>query len=102
MRLGALPLEEANPEAVLAERRAELRPPQRSLIARLAQGAIGQALGFDLEAYLASRADALVILHTATREPDFSVLFRTTETYTRRSRGTAEDRKPHPRLQQPA
>ena len=79
VRLGALPLEQI--EAVLAERRAELRPPQRTLIARLAQGAIGQALGFDLEAYLASRADALVILHTATREPDFSALFRMTETY---------------------
>jgi DNA polymerase-3 subunit delta' len=79
VRLGALPLEQI--ETLLAERRPELRPPQRALIARLAQGAIGQALGFDLDSYLASRADALVILHTATREPDFSALFRMTETY---------------------
>jgi DNA polymerase-3 subunit delta' len=79
VRLGALPLEQI--EAVLAERRAELRPQQRALVGRLAQGAVGQALGFDLEIYLAGRADALVILHTATREPDFSALFRMTETY---------------------
>jgi DNA polymerase-3 subunit delta' len=79
VRLGALPLEQI--EAVLAQRRTDLRPQQRALVARLAQGAVGQALGFDLETYLAGRADALVILHSATREPDFSALFRMTETY---------------------
>lgn len=79
VRLGALPLEQI--EAVLASRRSELRPEQRALVARLAQGAVGQALGFDLEAYLASRADALVILHSATRDQDFSTLFRMTESY---------------------
>jgi DNA polymerase-3 subunit delta' len=79
IRLGALPFEQI--EAVLAKRRPELRPQQRALVARLAQGAIGQALGLDLDAYLASRADALVILHSATREPDLSTLFRMTETY---------------------
>jgi DNA polymerase III subunit delta' len=31
--------------------------------------------------YLASRQDALVVLHTALREPDYSQLFRVTETY---------------------
>ncbi|MGC2161796.1 MAG: DNA polymerase III subunit [Silvibacterium sp.] len=79
VRLGALPLEQI--ESFLAERRSDLRPQQRALVARLAQGAIGHALGFDLEAYLASRADALVILRNATHEPDFSTLFRMTETY---------------------
>lgn len=79
VRLGALPLEQI--EAVLAERRTDLRPQQRALVARLAQGAVGQAMGFDLETYLASRADALVILHSAIREPDFSALFRMTEAY---------------------
>lgn len=79
VRLGALPLEQI--EALLAQRRSDLRPQQRALVARLAQGAVGQALGFDLETYLASRADALVILHSATRDPDFSALFRVTETY---------------------
>ena len=87
-RLGALPSEQI--EAVLAEKRPELKPKQRALVARLAQGAIGQALGFDLEAYLASRQDALVLLNNATgdltagprsAEADFSTLFKVTETY---------------------
>lgn len=79
MRLGALPLEQI--EAVLAAKRADLRPQQRALVARLAQGAAGQAIGFDLESYLQSRTDALTILHTALREPDFSSLFRMTDAY---------------------
>jgi DNA polymerase III subunit delta' len=79
VRLGALPLEQI--EAVLASRRTDLRPQQRALVARLAQGAVGRALGFDLETYLASRADALVILRSATRDPEFSTIFRMTETY---------------------
>jgi len=78
-RLGAVPVELL--EKLLAERRAEMRPAQRALVARLAQGAVGEALGFDLEAYQASRADALLILRNAVREPDFSALFRMTETY---------------------
>jgi len=78
-RLGAIPLDQI--ETLLAERRMDWRPAQRSLVARLAQGAVGQALGFDLEAYVASRADALLILRNALREPDYSALFRMTETY---------------------
>jgi len=78
-RLGAIPLDQI--EKLLAERRTDWRPAQRSLVARLAQGAVGQALGFDLEAYIASRADALLILRNALREPDYSALFRMTETY---------------------
>ena len=76
---------------MLAERRKDWKPKQRALIARLAEGAIGQALGFDLEGYLASRQDALVILYNATgeqaaegartQESDFGALFRVTETY---------------------
>jgi DNA polymerase III subunit delta' len=83
-RLGALPAEQI--EAVLAEQRKDWKPKQRALVARLAEGAIGQALGFDLEAYLASRQDALVILSNATSEQasqdaDYGALFRVTETY---------------------
>ncbi|MFY9935822.1 MAG: DNA polymerase III subunit delta' [Silvibacterium sp.] len=78
-RLGAIPLDQI--EKLLAERRTDWRPAQRSLVARLAQGAVGQALGFDLEGYLASRADALLILRNALRDPDYSALFRMTETY---------------------
>jgi DNA polymerase-3 subunit delta' len=78
-RLGALPAAEL--ESLLAERRPELKPQQRTLAARLAQGAVGRALALDLDAYLASRKDALVILRTALREPDYSELFHATESY---------------------
>ncbi|MGB0064477.1 MAG: DNA polymerase III subunit delta' [Terracidiphilus sp.] len=78
-RLGALPATEL--ESLLAQSRPELRPEQRSLAARLAQGAVGRALSLDLDAYLASRQDALLILRTALREPDYSDLFRATEAY---------------------
>lgn len=78
-QLGAL--SPAEIEALLAERRPELKPPQRALVARLAEGAVGRALSFDLEAYLASRQDALIILRNALRDPDYSQLFRATETY---------------------
>jgi DNA polymerase-3 subunit delta' len=78
-RLEALPAAEI--EALLAERRPELKPQERALAARLAEGAIGRALTLNLEAYLTSRQDALLVLRTALREPDYSTLFRTTETY---------------------
>jgi DNA polymerase-3 subunit delta' len=78
-RLAALPVAEL--ETLLAERRPELRPQQRALTARLAQGAVGRALALDLDTYLASRQDALLILRTALREPDYSELFHATETY---------------------
>jgi DNA polymerase III subunit delta' len=78
-RLGALPPEEI--EAVLAEQRKDWKPKQRALVARLAEGGIGQALGFDLEGYLASRQDALLIISNATVESDYGALFRVTETY---------------------
>jgi DNA polymerase-3 subunit delta' len=78
-RLGALPPEQI--EAVLAEQRKDWNPKQRALVARLAQGAVGQALGFDLEGYLASRQDALVMLSNANQETDYGAIFRVTETY---------------------
>jgi DNA polymerase-3 subunit delta' len=78
-RLGALPLGEV--EALLAERRPELRPAQQALVARLAQGAVGQALSIDLESWLASRADALLMLRGALQQPNYSALFRATEIY---------------------
>jgi DNA polymerase III subunit delta' len=78
-RLGALPPEQI--EAVLAEQRKDWKPKQRALVARLAEGAVGQALGFDLEGYLASRQDALGMLSNAVRESDYGALFRVTETY---------------------
>jgi DNA polymerase-3 subunit delta' len=62
-------------------------PRDRALAARLAQGAVGRALSIDLDVYLASRQDALIVLRTAILEggasadPDYSALFRTTDTY---------------------
>jgi DNA polymerase III subunit delta' len=78
-RLGALPAPEL--EALLGARRPELKAQERALVARLAEGAVGRALTLDLGVYLASRQDALVVLHTALKEPDYSQLFKTTETY---------------------
>jgi DNA polymerase-3 subunit delta' len=79
VRLGALPVEEI--EMLLADRRPDVPPKQRNLIARLAQGAAGKALGFDLEAYLAARADALLLIRNAAQDPDHTALFKMTETY---------------------
>jgi DNA polymerase-3 subunit delta' len=85
VRLGALPVEEI--EMLLADRRTDVPPQQRTLIARLAQGAAGKALGFDLAAYTAARADALLFLRNAaatssgTADPDHTALFKMTETY---------------------
>jgi DNA polymerase-3 subunit delta' len=76
-------------EGLLISRRPEVPPAQRALIARLSQGAAGRALGFDLDAYLAARADALIFLKNAAAttqassnaEADHSALFKMTETY---------------------
>jgi DNA polymerase-3 subunit delta' len=78
-RLGAIPA--ADLESLLAQRRPELSAKDRALAARLAEGAVGRALTIDLPAYLASRQDALIILRTALRDPDYSQLFHATETY---------------------
>ncbi|WP_263365690.1 DNA polymerase III subunit [Edaphobacter bradus] len=79
IRLGALPVEEI--EMLLADRRPDVAPKQRSLIARLSQGAAGRALSFDLAAYTAARADALIFLRSAVADPDHTALFKMTETY---------------------
>ncbi len=78
-RLGAIPTGEL--ESLLAERRPELKPKDRALAARLAEGAVGRALTIDLGVYLASRQDALVLLRTSLRDPDYSTLFHATESY---------------------
>jgi DNA polymerase-3 subunit delta' len=78
-RLGALPATEL--ETLLASKRPQLKPNDRALAARLAEGAVGRALTIDLGVYLASRQDALVLLHTALGEPDYSKLFHATESY---------------------
>ncbi len=79
VRLGALPPEEI--AALLTERRPELNPPERELIARLSEGAAGRALGFDLAVYMPARADALTMLATLEHSNDHAPLFRMTESY---------------------
>ena len=99
VRLGALPVEEI--EALLAARRPGVPARQRALIARLAQGAAGRALAFDLDSYTAARADALIFLRNAAaaaqsgnksgaprlasetwvQDVDHTALFKMTETY---------------------
>lgn len=79
VRLHAVPLEAL--EKILGERHPEWPPARRTLVARLAEGTIGRTISFDADTYLASRKDALLLLRTATAEPDHSALFRVTETY---------------------
>jgi DNA polymerase-3 subunit delta' len=68
-------------KSLLAERRPALKSSDRALVARLAEGAVGRALTLDLDGYLASRQDALILLRTTLREPDYSQLFHATESY---------------------
>jgi DNA polymerase-3 subunit delta' len=77
--LGALAGDEI--ENQLARLRADWNPRQRALVARLSEGAIGRALSFDLESYVAARSHALVMLKSALGGSDHSELFKTTESY---------------------
>ena len=77
--LNALPVEEV--EKYLATQRPELKGPERALVARLCEGAVGRARSFDLAAYVAARAGALTILKSALRAGEHSELFKITESY---------------------
>jgi DNA polymerase-3 subunit delta' len=77
--LAALPLEAV--ERYLAQHRPEWKPAQRALVARLSDGAVGRARSFDVEAYVAARADALAILNSALLGSEHSQLFKVTESY---------------------
>src|SRR5579863_4335712 len=90
--LGALPAEEI--ERDLEKHHPEWKPQQRALVARLSEGALGRARSFDVEVYVAARADALAILNSALRASDHSELFKITETY----RAGAEGRDKTERL----
>src|SRR6202165_4705091 len=79
LQLRNLALEEI--ENYLARHRPEWKPQQRTLVARLSEGAVGRARNFDLEGYSAARADALTILRTALSGSDHTELFKITETY---------------------
>jgi len=77
--LGALSAEEI--EHDLAQHHPEWKQPQRALVVRLSEGAVGRARGFDLAAYTAARDGALTILNSALRGGEHSELFKITESY---------------------
>jgi DNA polymerase III subunit delta' len=77
--LSALTTEEI--ERDLAAQRPEWKPAQRALVARLSEGAVGCARGFDLAAYIVARDHALAILNSALRGGEHSELFKITESY---------------------
>jgi DNA polymerase III subunit delta' len=82
--LGALGAEEI--EKYLAKERPDWKAAQRTLVARLSEGAVGRARSFDLEAYTAARGNALTILKSAVfassnQGGEHSELFKVTESY---------------------
>ena len=77
--LGALPSAEI--ESRLAQLRPQWNARQRALVARLSEGAIGRALSFDLESYVAARQHALIMLRSALGAGDHTELFKTTESF---------------------
>ncbi|MFZ2085410.1 MAG: DNA polymerase III subunit delta' [Candidatus Sulfotelmatobacter sp.] len=77
--LAAVPLEDV--ERYLAEHHPEWKPAQRALVARLCEGALGRARSFDVDAYMAARADALNILNSALLGGEHTALFKITESY---------------------
>jgi len=79
VQLGALSAEEI--ERYLAEHRPDWKPAQRALVARLSEGAVGRARGFDLAAYTSARDHAVAILNSALRGGEHSELFKITESY---------------------
>jgi DNA polymerase-3 subunit delta' len=68
-------------EQYLAKNRPEWKAPQRSLVARLCEGAVGRAGSFDLADYTAARANGLTILNSALRGAEHGELFKVTESY---------------------
>lgn len=79
IQLYALPAKQI--EEILAARKPDWKLERRMLVGRLAEGAVGRALSFDVDAYTASRKDALLLLRGAVAGPDPSDLFHMTETY---------------------
>jgi DNA polymerase III subunit delta' len=89
--LNALTPEEI--ERYLEKHRPDWNTKQRALVARLCEGAVGRARGFDLEAYTAARQHALTILNSALRGGDHSELFKITETYRAGAEGREKTEK---------
>jgi len=74
-------------EGRLAQLRPDWNARQRALVARLSEGAIGRALSFDLESYVAARNHALIMLRSALggntlgTNSGHTELFKVTESY---------------------
>ncbi len=77
--LAAVPVAEV--ENYLTKQRPEWKPQQRALVARLSEGALGRARSFNVEAYIAARADAMAILNSALSGGEHTQLFKITESY---------------------
>jgi DNA polymerase-3 subunit delta' len=77
--LSALPAAEI--ENRLATRRPDWNARQRALVARLSEGALGRALSFDIESYIAARSNALIVLKSALSTGSHTDLFKVTESY---------------------
>ena len=75
------PLSPEEMERYLVQYCPEWQEPERKLVARLSQGALGRARSFDLAGYCAARHDALTILKTALAAASHDELFKTTESY---------------------
>ncbi len=78
-QLRAVRVEEV--DLYLATQRPEWKPTQRALVARLCEGALGRARGFDLESYVGARSNALALLNSALLGGEHTQLFKVTETY---------------------
>lgn len=90
MHLRLSPLTFEAVETYLAKALPELKPRERSLVARLSGGGLGRARSFDLPKYLAARQDALALLGPALGEKDHSDLFRVTDSYRSGAEGKAK------------
>src|SRR5258705_10921877 len=77
--LGALPVGEL--DEALSTSRKDLKPAQRELVARLANGAMGRALSFKLEEDIESLASDLYMLRSADTGSDTSDRLYNSETY---------------------
>jgi DNA polymerase-3 subunit delta' len=79
--LGTLPITDI--ETRLAKLRPDWNARQRALVARLSEGAIGRALSFDIDSYVAARSHALIMIKSALggQNSDHTELFKTTESY---------------------
>src|SRR5712691_6403709 len=90
--LGALAV--ADIESRLGQLRPDWKAPQRALVARLSEGAIGRASSFDLESYVAARSHALIMLKSALGSSDnnnaHTELFKVTESYRSGAEGRAK------------